>query len=131
MPTELEESIAKSTLTILINISSDLHVLKSLAEDDGFLETILNRITNRKEPNATLLSELLANLAKSDSLARLLTFTRPVVPSLSPSTATNALDQLLTLFNAGIHGKYNASATFEYLAYVFADLAKVLSSQTH
>ncbi|KAL9023130.1 MAG: hypothetical protein Q9196_007373, partial [Gyalolechia fulgens] len=65
---------------------------------------------------------LLANLAKSDSLCRLLTLTRPAIPSLSPST--NALDQLLALFNAGVDGKYNPHATFEYLPYVFADLAK-------
>ncbi|KAL8968565.1 MAG: hypothetical protein Q9197_004807, partial [Variospora fuerteventurae] len=66
---------------------------------------------------------LLANLSKSDSLSRLHTLHRPAVPSLSP-TATTALDQLLALFNAGVHGKYNPSATFHYLAYVFADLAK-------
>ncbi len=67
---------------------------------------------------------LLANLAKSDSLSRLLTLKRPAISSLS--SATTALDQLLDLFNAGVHGKFNPSATYEYLVYVFADLAKVL-----
>jgi hypothetical protein len=37
--------IAKNALTILINISSDAEVLKSLAEDDKLLETLLSRIT--------------------------------------------------------------------------------------
>jgi hypothetical protein len=37
--------IAKNALTILINISSDLEVLKSLANDDALLETLLSRIT--------------------------------------------------------------------------------------
>lgn len=37
--------IAKNALTILINISHDLEVLKSLANDDAFLETLLSRIT--------------------------------------------------------------------------------------
>ncbi|KAL8929015.1 MAG: hypothetical protein Q9208_001458 [Pyrenodesmia sp. 3 TL-2023] len=115
--------IAENALTILINISTDPEILKSLAEDDAFLES------NPKEPNANLLSMLLANLAKSDSLSRLLTLKRPPVPSLS--SATTALDQLLDLFNAGVHGKYNPSATYEYLVYVFADLAKFPSVANH
>ncbi|KAL8862396.1 MAG: hypothetical protein Q9178_001405 [Gyalolechia marmorata] len=122
--------IAKSALTILINISVDPEILKSLAEDDVFLESILNRITNPKETNATLLSMLLSNLAKSDSFARLLNTKRPTVRTLS-STATNAFDQLLDLFNRGVSGSYNPNSKFEYLPYLFADLAKFpsISSQ--
>lgn len=37
--------IAKDALTILINISKDEDVLKLLAEDDVFVETLLVRIT--------------------------------------------------------------------------------------
>lgn len=37
--------IAKNALTILVNISSDAEVLKSLAKDDALLETLLSRIT--------------------------------------------------------------------------------------
>jgi hypothetical protein len=37
--------IAKNGLTMLINISSDTEILKSLANDDAFLETLLSRIT--------------------------------------------------------------------------------------
>lgn len=37
--------IAKNALTILVNISSDSEVLKSLAKDDAFLELLLSRIT--------------------------------------------------------------------------------------
>ncbi|KAI4187525.1 MAG: hypothetical protein L6R41_002771, partial [Letrouitia leprolyta] len=103
-------AIANNALTILINLSTDAEILKFLAEDDAFLETVLSRITNPKEPNANLLSMLLANLAKSDSLSRLLTLSRPAIPSLKASE--NALDQLLALFNAGVHGKYNPNATF-------------------
>lgn len=69
---------------------------------------------------------LLANLSKSSSLARLLTLKRALIPALSPSPL--ALDQLIDLFNLGANGKYNAAANFDYLAYVFADLAKVFIS---
>lgn len=37
--------IAKNALTILINISHDGEVLRSLAKDDAFLEALLARIT--------------------------------------------------------------------------------------
>lgn len=66
---------------------------------------------------------LLANLSKSPSLARLLTLRRASIPALSPSPL--AFDQLIDLFNIGANVKYNPAATFDYLAYVFADLAKV------
>ncbi|KAL8725882.1 MAG: hypothetical protein Q9166_007079 [cf. Caloplaca sp. 2 TL-2023] len=122
--------IAKSALTILINISTDDEALKCLAEDDVFLESILNRIANPKETNATLLSMLLSNLAKSDSFARLLDLKRPAVPTLTP-TATNAFEQLLDLFNKGVSGSYNPHSKFEYLPYLFADLAKFPSISTH
>ncbi len=39
------QPIAKNALTILINLSSDEEVLRNLAEDDQFLETILVKLT--------------------------------------------------------------------------------------
>ena len=65
---------------------------------------------------------LLANLAKSPSLERLLTITLPAAPSLS--TSTSAIDQLLDLFVKGAENSWNPAANFDYLAYLFADLAK-------
>ena len=67
---------------------------------------------------------LLANLAKSPSITRLVTLTRTTVPALSPSKL--AITQLLELFNKGAERGYNAEASFDYLAYFFGDLAKVL-----
>ena len=66
---------------------------------------------------------LLANMAKSDAFSRLHTLKRSSVPKLSASQL--ALDQLVDLFNRGADGLYNPSADFHYLAYLFADLAKV------
>ena len=66
---------------------------------------------------------LLANLAKSSSLERLIPLERSSVPALSPSK--RAITQLIELFNVGVTGKYNTDATYDYLAYLFADLAKV------
>ena len=66
---------------------------------------------------------LLANIAKSEAFSRLQTLKRSPIPKLSASLL--ALDQLIDLFNRGADGHYNSSANFDYLAYLFADLAKV------
>src|ERR1700742_1364960 len=65
---------------------------------------------------------LLANLAKFDNLKRIFNLTCPPVQSLSSST--QAIDLLLDLFVKGADGTFNKSADFDYLAYLFADLAK-------
>ncbi|KAF2111857.1 DNA-binding protein-like protein HGH1 [Lophiotrema nucula] len=114
--------IAKNALTILINISHDGEVVKALATDDAFLETLLSRITNPKEPNANDLAMLLANTAKHDSLQRILTLQRPVPPTLS--TSKYAIDQLLDCFVKGAKARYNTHADFDYLSYFFADIAR-------
>ena len=66
---------------------------------------------------------LLANIAKSDSIARLQSLRRAMVPNLTSSDV--ALDQLVELFNKGANGGYNAAANYDFLGYVFADMVKV------
>lgn len=39
------QPIAKNALTMLINLCSDDEVLSNLAEDDQFIETLLNKLT--------------------------------------------------------------------------------------
>ncbi|KAF2852422.1 DNA-binding protein-like protein HGH1 [Plenodomus tracheiphilus IPT5] len=114
--------IAKNAFTMLINISSDKEVLKALAQDDAFLEVLLSRITSPKEPNANEIAMLLANMAKDDSLQRVLELKRDVPEELSKSKW--AMDQLMDCFVKGAEGAYNKNADFDYLSYFFADLAK-------
>lgn len=66
---------------------------------------------------------LLANLAKDDSLQRVLKLKRDIPKELSKSTW--AMDQLMDCFVKGAEGAYNKNADFDYLSYFFADLAKV------
>jgi hypothetical protein len=65
---------------------------------------------------------LLANMAKDDSLQRVLELKRSVPKELSSSTW--AMDQLMDCFVKGAAGAYNKNADFDYLSYFFADLAK-------
>lgn len=121
--------IAKNVLTILINISTDEEVLKYLAEDDAFVEVLLNRITDAKEANADEMAMLLANMAKSDKLKDVLTLKRAVPKPLS--TSPFAIDQLLDCFVKGQEGSYNPKANFDYLCYLFADISKHEDGRKH
>ncbi|KAK2774185.1 hypothetical protein FQN53_003724, partial [Emmonsiellopsis sp. PD_33] len=118
------EPIAKNALTMLINLSGDEEVLKELAEDDVFLETLLSKVTNKKEPHANEITMLLANLAKSDSIKRLVNLTRPIPKDVS--TSPKALDQLMDCFIKGQDGGINKAtdSNYDYLAYLFADISK-------
>ncbi|KAF2096964.1 DUF383-domain-containing protein [Rhizodiscina lignyota] len=123
------EPIAKNVLTILINISNDQEVLHNLATDDAFLESLLARITKPKEPNADEIAMLLANLAKDESMKRILTLQRAVPKDLS--TSKYAIDQLMDCFVKGAEGRYNKHANYDYLSYFFADIAKYPEGQTY
>ncbi|KAF4636977.1 hypothetical protein G7Y89_g1110 [Cudoniella acicularis] len=124
------KQIAKDAITILINLSTDREVLGNLALDKEFIGTLLSRITTTKlnfsqnpsEPNANLLSMLLANLAKWDDLKYIITLERPAPKDLNSNN--KAIDQLLDLFVKGADGTYNKDADYDYLSYLFADLAK-------
>jgi hypothetical protein len=114
--------ISKNALDILINLSDDQDVLKDLANDNLLLETLLNNLTNPTEPNANLIAMLLANLSKEDNMKRILQLGRDAPEGLQSSN--RIFDQLLDLFVKGADGTFNKSADFDYLAYVFADIAK-------
>lgn len=65
---------------------------------------------------------LLANLAKWDALKRVLDRKQRCPEGLSSDDLV--LNQLLDLFVKGADQSYNKHADFDYLAYLFADLAK-------
>lgn len=79
-------------------------------------------VQNKKEPNANEIAMLLANMAKDDSLQRVLKLKRAVPKDLS--TSEWAMDQLMDCFVKGAEGGYNKDADYNYLAYFFADLSK-------
>jgi hypothetical protein len=65
---------------------------------------------------------LLANLAKYDELKDIITVERLAPKELASNN--RAIDQLLDLFVKGADGTYNKEANYDYLSYLFADLAK-------
>ncbi|EMC92942.1 hypothetical protein BAUCODRAFT_51220, partial [Baudoinia panamericana UAMH 10762] len=123
------QPIAKYALTILINISEDGEVRGTLVDDDVFLEALLRRMTDSTEPNADEQCMLLANLAKAPSITKILSLKRDIPQPLS--TSPLAVDQLLDCFVKGASGSYNKHANYDYLSYLFADLAKHPEGQRH
>ncbi|KAF2210683.1 hypothetical protein CERZMDRAFT_44946 [Cercospora zeae-maydis SCOH1-5] len=123
--------IAKNALTILVNLTDDQEVVKSLIEDDACLESILRRVTDAKDTNANEHCMLLANLAKSDSITKLLTLKRSIPKEKNLSTSPLAIDQLLDCFVKGASGSYNPKADYDYLCYVFADISKHEAGRKH
>ncbi|KKY27073.1 putative dna-binding protein hgh1 [Phaeomoniella chlamydospora] len=116
------DPISKNALTILVNISDDQEVLKTLAEDDEFLETLLRKITDVKDVTANEVAMLMANMAKSDFLKRIISLKRDIPKPLSDSAI--AMDQLMDCFVKGAEGKINKHADYDYLSYFFADISK-------
>lgn len=74
---------------------------------------------------------LLANLAKHDSLKRILNFERALPKTKDLSTSKNALNQLMDCFVKGADGNLNKNADFDYLSYLFADVAKYPEGRAH
>jgi hypothetical protein len=68
---------------------------------------------------------LLANLVKSDDLVkRILSLNRDTAPNTA-LLSKGAMDQLMDCFVMGAEGRWNKDADFDYLGWVFADVAKV------
>lgn len=65
---------------------------------------------------------LLANLAKADSIKRITE--RKQEPPETLGSHELVLNQLMDLFVKGADGSFNKHANYDYLAYLFADLAK-------
>lgn len=65
---------------------------------------------------------LLANLAKHDNLKKVFEKKQPAPEELQSND--RVINQLLDLFVKGAEGTYNKDADYDYLAYLFADLAK-------
>lgn len=72
---------------------------------------------------------LLANMAKADEISKLLKLEREIPKPLS--TSPFAIDQLLDCFVKGAGGSYNKDADYDYLSYLFADLAKDEKGRQH
>lgn len=113
----------------MINLSGDQEVLENIATDDRFLGFVFENVTHPAEENANLLAMLLANMAKWEAFKSILTRKQPPPEGLGSNELV--LNQLIDLFVKGADGSYNKHADYDYLAYLFADLAKHAEIRQH
>ena len=127
MLTTNTKPISQNALKALVNLSDDSVVLRNLATDNAFLELLLSLITNPFEPSSDLVAMLLTNMAKHDSIPeKMLNLKREKPkPAWNVSDSDKAMDQLMDVFVKGADKKLNKEADFDYLAYFFADVARV------
>ncbi|KKA30344.1 hypothetical protein TD95_002252 [Thielaviopsis punctulata] len=114
--------ISENAVNILVNLSSDEGLLKEFATDEPFVNTVLFKMVMQDEHNADSLAMLMANLTKCDSMKPIIGKKLPPVQNLT--TSDEVLNQLMDAFVKGSTRGYNKNATYDYLAYVFADLSK-------
>ncbi|KAI0416984.1 hypothetical protein F5X98DRAFT_342660 [Xylaria grammica] len=120
-------NIAEHIITILINLSADHEILENLVSDDKFVSEVLRQIIIPVEPNANLLSMLLANLAKSDSFKSIVQ--KKQTPPDELKSDDRVINQLVDLFVK--EAAYNKHADFDHLSYLFADLTKHAEVRHH
>ena len=110
-------------------------MLACLDGDDAFLELLLARITDCNYANVDQAAMLLANMTKSDKLARLVGLKRALPAAggagADVSTSPYAMDQLMDCFVKGAEKGLNEEANYDFLSYVFADLSRLPADRAY
>jgi len=110
---------------MLVNLSSSSAVLDSLIGDTVFHGLLISKIVSQGCSNADQASMLLANMTKSDSFSEKLID----LPALDGAKggAVSVLDQLMDCFVKGT----NPEASYDFLAYVFADVSRLPAGRAY
>lgn len=136
--TEHGSTSVGQALTILVNLCDNSAILESLASDESLVAYVANQICNVNQRHADLFCILLANLAKRDSITSIFNIKysppppppsegadKDAKPEAHPFTpGSKVIDCLLDCFVKGSDRSFNRYATFDYLAYFFADLSR-------
>lgn len=129
---EKSKILVQQAVTILANLCDDRQLRKLIAGDESFLEYLSWKICDLGNSSADIMCILLGNLAKEDTITKILEFQRDDVkdenrlPSLDRSIfkSDKVMDCLMDCFVKGYDRKLNKYATYDYLAYFFADISR-------
>ncbi|RKF71157.1 Protein HGH1-like protein [Golovinomyces cichoracearum] len=116
------EKIAKNSLVILINLSTDAQVRDFIASDEEFLKVLIGKLINTSEPHTDEISSLLSNLGKQDDFKRAL-LTEKFSVKKGAGSLGKTIDQLLDLFVKNTEIINNLNLNYDHLSYLFADIA--------
>ncbi|CCG84558.1 protein of unknown function [Taphrina deformans PYCC 5710] len=123
-----EPKTAHDSITILINLSQDPLIRNKLV-DEIFLNMLLAIIVNKENGLADLACMLLSNLAKSESIKRLLTMTRK--SSITECESDGVMNQLLDVYVRGSGKQLNPHANYDFLTNLFSDLTRFPEGRTY
>lgn len=104
-------------------MSEYIKIRKMLAENKSFVNHVIQSIIKPNEPNVDLYCVLLANIAKDDAVTSI--FQIKAAQTSTDLKSPLAVDQLVDCFVKGAEKKLNKHATFDYLAFVFADISRL------
>ncbi|KAI6247632.1 hypothetical protein HI914_04366 [Erysiphe necator] len=123
------KQISKNALTILMNLSQDSEVQKLLTCNDDFLQTLFKQLANPNEPNIAEITMLLSNLSKNDKFKR--KFLNQNLVSKPYLSAGKPIDFILDIFVKGTIDSKDQVSNYDYLSYVFSDLAILPEIRKH
>lgn len=121
---------ANQAFTILVNLCADEHIRGLIAKDDEYLKFLVHSVIDLENKNADLGCILLTNVAKHDNAKKILSFSVNT-PHKDVFKSTNALDCLIDAFVKGVDNQLNKSASFDYLAYFFADISRFIEGRKY
>lgn len=118
--------------TILVNLCENLKVRNLIVEDKPFLQNIVSTICKVGNPNADLMTILLTNLAKSDSIIDVFGLkVEHDAENEKVFKSTHAMDCLMDCFVKGHDRTLNKYAEYDYLSYFFADISRLIQGRTY
>lgn len=120
--------IVQQSTTILANLCDDAVMRKMIVTDKNFLEYLTWKICDLNNANADIMCILLSNLAKEDEITGVFGFVKKSDDSIPLDRevfkSSSVMDCLMDCFVKGYDRKLNKYATFDYLAYFFADVSR-------
>ncbi|EGV63674.1 Protein hgh1 [Yamadazyma tenuis] len=113
------------SVTILANLCTDTKVRDLIVEDADFLKFLVGSIIRLTNMSTDLMCILLTNLAKNDHITKVFDFDLEHTPEQAKVfKSTKAMDCLMDCFVKGFDRTLNRYASFDYLAYFFADISR-------
>ncbi|QEU62479.1 Hgh1 [Kluyveromyces lactis] len=120
--------IVQQSTTILANLCDDVTMRKLIVKDTAFLQYLSWKICDLTNASADIMCILLSNLAKEDNITELFSFVKKEddgIPLNKEVFKSNkVMDCLMDCFVKGYDRKLNKYATYDYLAYFFADVSR-------
>ncbi|CAG98481.1 Hgh1p [Kluyveromyces lactis] len=120
--------IVQQSTTILANLCDDVTMRKLIVKDTEFLQYLSWKICDLANASADIMCILLSNLAKEDNITELFSFVKKeddgIPLNIEVFKSNKVMDCLMDCFVKGYDRKLNRYATYDYLAYFFADISR-------